>query len=81
MQDMGKSTTEHAAVMSTCISTSDKLEKDVTIVCVVLLIMNQSVALAADEYFGYNGSIRCVCHTLALATNDAISIVKYYHMV
>ena len=72
MQDMEKSTAEHAVVMSTCISTSDKLDKDVTVVCGTT-DNEPSLALAADKYLGYNGSMRCVCQTLALATNDAIS--------
>ena len=32
-----------------------------------------SVALAADEYFGYNGSVRRVCHIFSPAKNAAIS--------
>ncbi len=32
-----------------------------------------AVALGVDRYLAFGGSVRCLCHTLSLAVNDAVT--------
>ena len=36
-----------------------------------------SVALGVDQYLNFSGSLRCICHTLSLAVNDAIDSIPF----
>lgn len=59
--------------MSACISSNEKLGIDVVVIFETTY--NETVVdLAAYRYLSYNGSIRCVCHTMALATNTGIGM-------
>lgn len=31
-----------------------------------------ATALGVDQFLNFSGSVRCVCHTLALVVNDAV---------
>lgn len=80
LEDMGKTANAHEAVMSAAISTNDKLAADVVIMSGTS-DNDPATALGVDQYLDFSGPIRCLCHTLALAVNDAVSestFLTYY---
>jgi len=71
IEDMGKTANAHKAIMDAAISTNDKLGSNVVVMSGTS-DNDPATALGVDQYLNFSGSIRCVCHTLALAINDAV---------
>ncbi len=68
---MGKSAEEHEAIITAAVRDNDKLGWDV-LVFSGTSDNEPSVALGVDHYLNFSGAVRCCCHTLALAVNDAV---------
>jgi len=72
LEDLGKTANQHEAVMSAAITTNDKLGSNVVVMSGTS-DNDPATALGVDQYLEFSGSVRCVCHTMALAVNDAVS--------
>eukprot|EP00171_Calliarthron_tuberculosum_P003336 IDg3336t1 len=70
-EDLGKSANEHEAVIAAAVHDNDKLGPDV-LVFSGTSDNEPSVALGVDKYLNFSGAVRCCCHSLALAVNDAV---------
>lgn len=70
-QDIDKSASGHTDIIATSNTDNDKLNDNVRIFSGTS-DNEPTVALGVDNYFGFNGSVSCICHTLALAARDAI---------
>ncbi len=75
-EDMGKSAEEYEAIITAAVRDSGKLGSDVHVFSGAS-DSEQSVALSVDRYLNFSGAVRCSCHTLALAVNDAMRTCNF----
>ncbi len=70
-EEIGKTAEEHEAIITAAVRDNDKLGSDVLVISGTC-DNEPSVALGVDRYLNFSGAVRCCCHALALAVNDAV---------
>lgn len=68
--DTGKSADEHEAILRAAVKDNNKIGDNVLIFAGTS-DNEPAVALGVAQFLGFNSAIRCMCHTAALAVNDA----------
>ncbi len=69
-EEMGKSEDEHESITTAAVRDNDKLVSDV-VVASGTSDNEPREALGVNRYLNFSGAVRCYCHTLALAVDDA----------
>ncbi len=70
-QELRKTALDHCLITRAVIQSSDKLDEDFLVIGGTS-DNEASASLDLDQFLDFNGSMRFVCHSIALATNDAI---------
>ncbi len=68
---ISKSAEEYEAIITAAVRDNDQLGSDV-LVFSWASDNEPSVALGVDRYLNFSGAVRCCCHTLTLAVNEAV---------
>lgn len=78
--DMSKTADDHEQIIAAAIKRNDKIGEH------VLIFSGTSdneaaVALGVDQFLNYTGPVRCICHTLSLAVNEACNSTPFHSSI